>query len=59
MALSIRRIVTAHDADGKSVLVSHAWDNRSDAAARVVFSLMDAAFDLELEAKVRDIVLVP
>jgi quercetin dioxygenase-like cupin family protein len=38
---------------------NHAWDNRSDAPARMVFILIDAAFAPELDATLRDRVLVP
>lgn len=38
---------------------NHAWDNRSDAPARMVFILLAAQFTPELTADVPDIVLVP
>jgi quercetin dioxygenase-like cupin family protein len=38
---------------------NHAWDNRSDAAARMVFILIDAQFSPELAAQLEDMVLVP
>ena len=38
---------------------NHAWDNRSDAPARMVFILIDAAFAPDLEAKLGAMVLVP
>jgi len=38
---------------------NHAWDNRSDAPARMAFILVDAQFDPELTTRVQDFVLVP
>jgi|SRR5579859_510129 len=38
---------------------NHAWDNRSDAPARMVFILLAAEFAPELEASVPDMALVP
>ncbi len=37
---NIRRLVTGHDSNGKSI---HAWSNRSDKVCRVAFILIDAA----------------
>ena len=38
---------------------NHAWDNRSDRPARMVFILIDAEFAAELRAVVPDMVLLP
>ena len=38
---------------------NHAWDNRSDAAARMAFILVDAEFDPELTSRVTNLELVP
>jgi quercetin dioxygenase-like cupin family protein len=38
---------------------NHAWDNRSDAPARVVFILLDAEFSPELMASVPGMKLIP
>jgi quercetin dioxygenase-like cupin family protein len=38
---------------------NHAWDNRSDAPARMVFILIHAEFEPALQAQLRDMVLVP
>ena len=38
---------------------NHAWDNRSDAAARMAFILIDAEFDPELTSRVTNLELVP
>jgi len=37
----------------------HAWENRSDKPARMVFILIDAAFDAELDALIADQQLTP
>ena len=38
---------------------NHAWDNRSDVPARMVFILLAAEFDPEVKAAVPDMALVP
>jgi quercetin dioxygenase-like cupin family protein len=38
---------------------NHAWDNRSDTPARMVFVLIHAEFEPVLRAQLRDMVLVP
>ena len=38
---------------------NHAWDNRSDRPARMVFILVAAEFDPELQAAIPSMELVP
>ncbi len=38
---------------------NHAWDNRSDAPARLVFILIHAEFEPALQAQLHEMVLVP
>jgi quercetin dioxygenase-like cupin family protein len=38
---------------------NHAWDNRSDRPARMVFILLAAEFDPELQAAIPSMELVP